>query len=460
MRMALYFCEASHLSEYLTRIANATSEDYAKAQALFDSKQDDDDEDDIYDEDGDEARIAISGILSQDGPSWLARLFGMQGTAYGKIREAIAKAEANPNIAKVKLSINSPGGDVAGVDECWQALAACSKPTLAINCGLMASAAYYLASACDKIESSAPNNEVGSVGAYYAGYDDTDALDQAGIKRVKIIAVDSPRKDSDLTSKAGRDEAQLRIDAQCRAFIGRVAEGRGLAYDTVRTTFGQGSVMVAEDPDPSKADAISVGMIDGLCAGVPGPTSSTKTKARAALAVATAPHVTQPGPQGQGEIPMKLSELLAANPEARAEYDAQIQAADKAGSDRVQARVTAAKPFLALTVAADGYTQAEAAEIGKLAAAVMVGEEEPSALKSFARLVDLGVQSRKTAAAQAETKEQGETNPTQADPGIQGKAQATIKPERIAEITAYAAANKLDVNQVLQAELEYLAQRA
>ncbi len=157
---------------------------------------------------------------------------------------------------------------------------------------------------------------------------------------------------------------------------------------------------------------------------------------------------------------MKLSELLAANPEARAEYDAQIQAADKAGSDRVQARVTAAKPFLALTVAADGYTQAEAAEIGKLAAAVMVGEEEPSALKSFARLVDLGVQSRKTAAAQAETKEQGETNPTQADPGIQGKAQATIKPERIAELTAYAAANKLDVNQVLQAELEYLAQRA
>ena len=137
-----------------------------------------------------------------------------------------------------------------------------------------------------------------------------------------------------------------------------------------------------------------------------------------------------------------------------------IEAADKAGSDRVQARVTAAKPFLALTVAADGYTQAEAAEIGKLAASVMVGEEEPSALKSFARLVDLGVQSRKTAAAVSETKEQGETAPTQADPGIQGKAQAIIKPERIAELTAYAAANKLDVNQVLQAELEYLAQRA
>ena len=30
---------------------------------------------------------------------------------------------------------------------------------------------------------------------------------------------------------------------------------------------------------------------------------------------------------------MKLSELLAANPEARAEYDAQIQAADKAAYD-------------------------------------------------------------------------------------------------------------------------------
>ena len=465
MRMALYFCEASHLSEYLDRLAHATADDYAKAQALFGSKADDDDDEDIYSENGDEASINIGGILSQEGPPWIARLFGIQGTAYSKIREAIARVEANPNIKRCTVRLNSPGGDVAGVDECWQALAACSKPTTAINCGLMASAAYYLASACTRIEATAPNNETGSVGAYYAGYDDTDALEAEGVRRIKIIAVDSPRKDSDLSSKSGRDESQLRIDAQCRNFIARVAEGRGLEYETVRTTFGQGSVMVAEDPDPSKADAISVGMIDGLSPGVSAPVpTSARSKAKALAKVFAATEAiakaSQSGPSGQGDTPMKLSDLLAANPEARAEYESAIQTADKAGAQRVQARIDAAKPFLAVAMTKDGYTAAEADKIRAFASGVVTGEHTIETVKAVAAMVDLNVEARKLEAAKVETAAQGETAPTQVDPGVATQAVAKLGQKRVDQIAAYATANKIDVNACLKAELELAAERS
>lgn len=471
LRMALYFCEPSSLTEYLTRLGNATPADFEKATAQFGPRasinNDDDDEDeddDIYGEDGEEASLSISGILSRDGPPWIARLFGIQGTAYSDILAGIAKSEANPNIKQLTLKFNSPGGDVVGVDECWQALRACSKPTIAINTGLMASAAYYIACACDKIKASAPNYETGSIGCYYAGIDDTDALEQEGMKRIKVIAADSPRKDSDITSKAGRSELQLRADAQCRAFIDRVARGRGLDYETVRTTFGQGSVMVAEDPDPSKTDAISVGMIDGLMPGVDAPGNGPKQTAKAIATVPTSEPkpVIQPAPQGQGDRPMpqKLSELLATNPEAKAEYDSAIQAAEKAGALRIQSRIDAAKPFLALQATKEGYTQAEVDKIRAFAMDAALGTKTVDSVQAFVGMVDINVESRKTTQAQTETQAQGETVPTQLDPGVATKAKATLKPERIAEITAYATTNKLDVNAALQAEIDYVAQQA
>lgn len=264
----IYFCEPHYLQSHLDRLYNATEEDVEAARAQFgDMDMDDDGDDDcagIYDEDGDEANISISGVLSQDGPSWLMRLFGMAGTGYKNILAAITRAESNPMVKRMNFRFNSPGGEMVGCDEVWQAINACEKPTMAINHGLMASAAYYIGSACNQVMASAPNNETGSIGAYFAGIDDTEALAQNGMKRVKIISADSPRKDSGVDSKDGRTELQLRANAQCRQFIARVAEGRGTTYEDVLENFGNGAVLVAMDVDASKPDAISVGMIDGL----------------------------------------------------------------------------------------------------------------------------------------------------------------------------------------------------
>ena len=218
MKTQLWACEPTYLENYLTTILNATPAQIEIAASLFgprprlDAKTladpkiqaglfdepDDDDEDDIYSEDGEEAILNISGVLSQDGPPWIAKLFGFEGCAYASILDGIAKAEANDNIKTLKLNINSPGGDVQGVDQVWQALRGFSKPTKAVNQGMIASAAYYIASACDSIESATPNAETGSIGCVFSGYDDTDALDQMGVKRVRIYSSNASRKDSNL----------------------------------------------------------------------------------------------------------------------------------------------------------------------------------------------------------------------------------------------------------------------
>lgn len=513
MPMAPYFCEPHALSEYLTRIASATPDEIAKAGAQFGDRNEDDDDDDIYDEDGDEAQLQIAGILSEAGPPYLAKLFGIQGTSYAAIRSGIARAEANPAIKTIRLNVNSPGGEVNGVDSCWQALRASSKPTIAINNGLMASAAYYLASGCDKIVAMSPNDETGSIGCMFAGYDDTDMLGSEGVKRINIYSKNADRKDSSFTTKEGRAELQDRADAQEAVFLDRVATGRRTTIDNVKQNFGHGSVMIAEHPDRSQPDAISVGMIDGLM--VPGHGAKPAPGNGSGMAVVSAsgktdyPIVDKPwdvnsaserwrsasksadtpsdsykdgffwydetakgkygsyklqfadivdgkssairrailacngvmsGARGGVDIPdkdrkavqaridgymnkikaedkksgkktsaqaergniMNLNEFLADNPQAQAEIETLKQKAFNSGAASIQARIDAAKPFLALQSAKDGYTAIETSQIGKFALEVVTGAKDIAMLQSFAAMVDMGVESRKTAAAVTE----------------------------------------------------------
>lgn len=118
---------------------------------------------------------------------------------------------------------------------------------------------------------------------------------------------------------------------------------------------------------------------------------------------------------------MNLTEVLKANPEAQADYTAALKAERDAGHKDVQTRIDAAKPFLALQATADGYTADDVSQIQKMAAEVVQGTEEISALRSFVRYVDRDVEKRKAAAAVVETTAQAETPAQQhvvSDPGV------------------------------------------
>jgi ClpP class serine protease len=448
MREQLFACEPTSLIAYLERLENATEAEIKLAGQMFGETDEHDPIDDIYEEENGEARITIEGPLSMAGPSPLARLFGIMGTSYRDIIGACKRA-AESSVERVAFAINSPGGEVAGADIAWQAISLCSKnkKTRAENNGMMASAAYWLASACPTIKAMSPACEQGSIGVKIVAIDDSGMRDAIGIKKVTIVSKNAPKKDDDVSKKSGRDSLQERVDAMEAVFIERIAEGRHTTVEDVAENYGQGAVLIS-------SEAKRVGMIDSVQMHASAPAADNFSRQTAGVTGVLVAQTETPASAGTKEKPMTLKELLASDPAARAEYDAALKAQFDAGKAQVETRIASAKPFLALQVTKEGYDAAEVAQIGKAAIDVIAGTEDPGALRGFVRMVDMQVEKRKQVSAEVETSETGETpaQKVEADALIVAKAQA-LKIDVVA-IQAAATAAKQDPIGVLKAEIE------
>jgi ClpP class serine protease len=327
------------------------------------------------------ATIAIEGVLSKAGPDLIDQLLGFGGTGYGEIESALTEALESPAVQSIRLAIDSPGGEVFGVDEARGAIAraASSKPVTAFNTGRVASAAYWLASSAQKIVATSPANLTGSIGVVAVAIDRSDRDRKFGV--VTVVSRNAPDKRPDLSTEAGRSIVQDQVDALERAFIERVAEGRGIEADTVKATFGRGRMLVAIDPDKSKPSALSVGMIDEVIDGF-GKSSSTTQAGPAAVddqAIDEAGHTAtadQDAPHCAAGMENDMSKEL----EARiAELETMLGQTAAAQTD-LRARMEAVAPILASNV----YP----AVIKEVAARVLSGKEHAKALEGAVAVFD------------------------------------------------------------------------
>lgn len=425
---------------YLERVENATVEEQRAAIDQFGNEP----LPEILSVDGNTARISISGPLSPVGPSAIARFFGFGGTGYLGIINAVREVRDNLSITEVRFATNSPGGTVAMVDETRQAIAELAKTKRVIfeNHGLVASAALWLASAGHEIVAMAPTVETGSIGIRIFGFDYTAALKEHGIKKVVILSRNAPNKASGVDTKDGRDELQRQADAIERIFISRIAEGFGVSEQTVIDDFGKGGLLIARDPDSSKPDAISVGLVNRLAegsdvtmftaegddegknAGIKGA-DGAMSGARGQRAKIDRQRIQGHTDRYKPELPrqkggdssasssteedkpMTLKILLAENPGAQAEYDAAIKSAHEQGvtdgQAKIEARIESAKPFLS---ADSKYAK----PIMALAAKVVAGESDPSALIAAVAAVDAMAESAASNEAAGESDRQGDIN--------------------------------------------------
>lgn len=260
--MELYAICKNYITPYLEAIENASLEVRAAAFTAFGdnplpsiiSRS----------ENGTDATIKIIGPLSSAGPSPLARFFGFGGTGYMEIIAAAKELKNDPIIKNVDLFMDTPGGTIIGMDEARQALLKLmsEKTVVAQNHGQILSAGYYLATAATRIESMSPLATTGSIGVIKAGLDFTDAMAREGIRRIKIISSNAPNKHADPKTSQGMLVHQDEVDAVERVFIRKVAQGRKTTDQDVIDNFGKGGILIASDPDPSKPDALKVGMID------------------------------------------------------------------------------------------------------------------------------------------------------------------------------------------------------
>jgi protease-4 len=103
------------------------------------------------------------------------------------ISETIDDYAMNPQVTRIAFQVSSPGGTVTGVEELANKVRNIAKPTMSYSDTEMASAAYWIASAADKVVAS-PSSTIGSIGVYMVVADYSEAAKAEGIKMIVIKA--------------------------------------------------------------------------------------------------------------------------------------------------------------------------------------------------------------------------------------------------------------------------------
>ncbi|GGO16095.1 hypothetical protein GCM10007972_24750 [Iodidimonas muriae] len=184
------------------------------------------------------AVVPVVGLLVTRGDLITAFLGIMD---YGEVAGAVEAAFADPSVRAVLLEVDSPGGEVGGlfdlVDRIAALRGAAGKPLWAVASEAALSAAYAIASAADRLYVTR-TAEVGSVGVVAVHVDESGADAQAGLKWTLIHAgakkVDG-NAHAPLSDRALSD-IQADVDALHAELVALVAANRGMTPEAVRAT--------------------------------------------------------------------------------------------------------------------------------------------------------------------------------------------------------------------------------
>ena len=294
------------------------------------------------------AHVDVLGVLMPER-SALLDFFGVVHTSYAEIVAQVQDADADPEVARIDLYVDSPGGTVAGFYAAARAIACATKPTRAVAT-YAASAAYGLASQAGDLVAAAPETLVGSVGvAVTVRHPNTDAT-------TTITSTAAPDKIPDPTTEHGVGVIRDHLDALHGMFADTIATGRGVSAQQVNEKFGGGRVFLA-------AEALARGMIDSI-APVGGDERGTQTAGACAPA--------------QQRTNMDLETLQAAHPEAyRAAVDHGRQIERKRCTDHIKLGKEASALDVAHEAIASGESLADR-QADYLAAAINRADVERS----------------------------------------------------------------------------------
>lgn len=201
------------------------------------------------------AVLPLYGVMAQR-MNLMSAMSG--GTSTEQFGRAFQAAMSDPGVSAVVMDIDSPGGSVYGVQELWQLVmdARGAKPIVAVANSRAGSAAYYVATAADEIVVT-PSGEVGSIGVI-GGHVDISKQEEMIGERVTLVSAGKFKAElspfAPLSDEA-REALQGSIDQYYGMFVGAVARGRGARAADVRTGFGQGRMVGAQD-------AVRLGMAD------------------------------------------------------------------------------------------------------------------------------------------------------------------------------------------------------
>jgi signal peptide peptidase SppA len=170
------------------------------------------------------------------------------GATVQGLRAAFREAMADESIGSILFDVDSPGGQVGGIEELAAEIRAARgrKPMAAISNGAMASAAYYLGAQADEVIAT-PSSLTGSIGVYTVYVDESRAADAAGLD-VTIIKAGKFKAEGAFgpLSPEAAAAVQQRVDDFYGQFVGAVAKARGVTTAAVRSGYGEGRALTAD----------------------------------------------------------------------------------------------------------------------------------------------------------------------------------------------------------------------
>jgi protease IV len=206
----------------------------------------------LLDIDGFISEKGNSGVL-KEGPSMVA-----------DVREALLKAEKDPDVAGVILRINSPGGTVAASDIIRHELLLFKEqkkvPVYACITGIGASGAYYIATAADEI-SAHPTAITGSIGVMVMRFNVEGLMTKIGVKESTVKSADKKDFLSPFRPATPEEEKIMQdiIDSLYRRFLDLVLARPGARLKRAELErLADGRIFTAEQAE-------AAGLIDRVC---------------------------------------------------------------------------------------------------------------------------------------------------------------------------------------------------
>jgi signal peptide peptidase SppA len=201
------------------------------------------------------AVVPVYGVLAKNLSAFEESCGG--GTDVNPIAHALHQAAADPEVQKIILDIDSPGGEVTGIPELGARIRAIDtggKPVIAFSDATTASAAYWIASQAGEFYVT-PSSRQGSIGVYAAWLDETVALEMRGYS-LELFAA-GKHKAMGMPFRGLSDEErqmlQDNVDAIYRDFKAAVTANRPGVEDATM----QGQMFRADE-------SVARGLADGI----------------------------------------------------------------------------------------------------------------------------------------------------------------------------------------------------
>jgi signal peptide peptidase SppA len=204
------------------------------------------------------AIVSIHGIIAKRMDMFMEMSGGVSTQT---VARNFLVALADPEAHSILLSIDSPGGEVDGTHELAQTIFRSRgvKPIVALADGTMASAAYWIGAAADKIFIAGKTTQVGSIGVVSTHIDRSERDKMMGLKYTEITAGQYKRTVSwhKPLDRAGEDLLQSDVDQIYSVFVDEIAEFRGTSVEKVLSDMADGRIFIGQK-------AIDAGLADGF----------------------------------------------------------------------------------------------------------------------------------------------------------------------------------------------------